>query len=372
MWLLPLLALGALVYIAAGSPRAQAQPRYLLPPPMPVPAYQPAPQPPSPMMVLCYCIQAQRQPPPMVIQCAIAEAESMGRSDVASDIIRLFVAPVVFQHQRELAARGAPAFLAQHQVDAIRRGQASTMEGYRAPQPGGGVQMPDGRVVPNPSMPARGGVQLTNDQIQAMMNADPAGFVSRIQRGQVIDIEETPVPPPQPSPPAQADPDGQANRRTSVGAAISAPPPARALPSPIGGIESDAWSRFCDRLARETPAFVSSRHVGQFRQRKERLFEIGFDPHVLVGSPVAQRQALDRDLADAHQHAIEGGMVGSYVHRRITLPGQEEQVTVTLSGLLGVIQAAGIDGAAGWLESYHDRKRYPHTTQAFLRTNGVF
>lgn len=344
MWLLPLLALGALVYIAAGSPRAQAQPQYLLAPP-PMPVYQPAPPPPSPMMVLCYCIQVQRQPPPMVIQCAIAEAQSLGRADVVSDIIRLFVAPVVFEHQRALAMRG----------------QRSS--------PGPGIA-PQSQPAPA-AMPARGSVQLTNDQIQAMMNADPAGFVSRIQRGQVIDIEETPVPPSAPPAPAQSDA-SDSNRRTSVGATISAPPLMRALPSPIGGVESDAWSRFCDRLAREAPAFMSSRHVGQFRQRKERLFEIGVDPHVLVGSPAAQRQALDRDLADAHQHALEGGLIGSYVHRRITLPGHDDHFTVTLSGLLGVIQAAGLDGAAGWLENYHDRKRYPHTTQAFLRTNGVF
>ncbi len=47
-------------------------------------------------------------------------------------------------------------------------------------------------------------------------------------------------------------------------------------------------------------------------------------------------------------------------------------VQVTLSGVLGVIQAAGLEGAAAWLESPDDRRRFPGTTAAFLRTNGAF
>jgi hypothetical protein len=338
MWLLPLLALAGILYVAAGSSRAQAARRYALPPASP----------PTPMIVLIECVRSRRQPPPMVIMCAIAEAESIGRPDIASDIIAVFIAPVVYQHERARRANGtAPVYLAKHQVDAIRRGQAHTMEGYYEPQPGGGVQHPDGSVAPNPQS------KLTDDQIQAMLDADPAGFV----RGKVIDVDPGVVreqvihaePPP-------------ADSSTVIGAS----------PSPIAGVNPADWSTFCGRLAREAPAYVSSRHVGQYRQRKERLAELGIDPREILGSVSAQRQAIDRDLADAYNHAIASGLAHEHVGRLIAIPSHDESITVTLSGVLGVIQAAGLDGAAGWLESQHDRKRYPHTTRAFVRTNGVF
>ena len=36
------------------------------------------------------------------------------------------------------------------------------------------------------------------------------------------------------------------------------------------------------------------------------------------------------------------------------------------------VQAAGLEGAAQWFERPADRERFPRTTLAFLRTNGVF
>jgi hypothetical protein len=125
------------------------------------------------------------------------------------------------------------------------------------------------------------------------------------------------------------------------------------------------------RLEREPPTFNSSRHVGQYRQRRERLADLGIDPSVLQGSSDAQRMALDTDLADAYRHASAGGLT-ERLGRPITVPGLEAPQAITLSGLLGVIQCAGLEGAVGWLERSNDRRRYPHTTQVFLNTNGVF
>jgi len=142
--------------------------------------------------------------------------------------------------------------------------------------------------------------------------------------------------------------------------------------SPLAGVSDEAWRQFVGLLARESPLFSSSRHVGQYRQRRERLAEFGVDPQTLHGSAAAQRQALDTDLVDAHQHAAAGGILTAHLGRPVVIPGHEGTATITLSGVLGVIQCAGLDGAVGWLESSNDRKRYPHTTQAFLRTNGVF
>lgn len=59
--------------------------------------------------------------------------------------------------------------------------------------------------------------------------------------------------------------------------------------------------------------------------------------------------------------------LGSYV-------GQEaEGQPITLSGIIGVVSAAGMRGAAQWLKADHDsRAKYPGTTKLFLETNGLF
>ena len=148
--------------------------------------------------------------------------------------------------------------------------------------------------------------------------------------------------------------------------------PAMAPGSPIPGIADGAWRDFVIRLERESPQFVSSRHVGQYRHRRERLAELGINPAMIQNSPEAQRQALDVDLADAHRHGIASELFAQHLGRPISLPNADGNKRITLSGVLGVIQCAGLEGAAGWLERPNDRKRYPHTTQAFLHTNGVF
>ena len=142
--------------------------------------------------------------------------------------------------------------------------------------------------------------------------------------------------------------------------------------SPLPGVSDEAWRQFIMRLERESPQFASSRHVGQYRQRRERLADLGIDPRAIYGSAPAQRTALDRDLVDAHRHAADGGILSEHLNRTIAVPGLDSTAVITLSGLLGVIQCAGLDGAVGWLERPNDRKRYPHTTLAFLHTNGVF
>jgi hypothetical protein len=146
------------------------------------------------------------------------------------------------------------------------------------------------------------------------------------------------------------------------------------MSSPIGGVPNEAWSEFVGRIAREQVTFTSPHHVGQFRQRRSRLAELGIDPGSVVGSPDAQASALCADMGDAYRHAVESGLVAEYQGVAVEIPasGQANPIEVTLSGVMGVIQAAGLEGAAGWLEDAEDRRRFPHTTQAFLRTNGVF
>jgi hypothetical protein len=137
---------------------------------------------------------------------------------------------------------------------------------------------------------------------------------------------------------------------------------------PIEGVAPPAWSAFLGKLAREAPSFKTDRHVGKFRQRRDRLAELGLTEGDLANE-YGQEKAIAKDLADAYRHARAGELV-SHVGQAIDVDGAE--VTVTLSGLLGTISAAGLEGAASWLEDASDRKRFPGTTGVFLRTNGVF
>jgi hypothetical protein len=49
-----------------------------------------------------------------------------------------------------------------------------------------------------------------------------------------------------------------------------------------------------------------------------------------------------------------------------------ESTPITLSGLLTVLRHAGTENATKWLDSDEERKRFPHTTKAFKRSNGCF
>jgi len=236
----------------------------------------------------------------------------------------------------------------------------------------------------------------TEEEILAMLHSDPQTFLAMVASRPAPVIAATigasppmaiavprapaaaavpiaaPVDPPQPQPmglPAEA----VAQMQEAAGLHGAADQTRALAPgSPLAGVPDSAWREFVARLERESPTFSSSRHVGQYRQRRERLAELGIDPGAVHGSAASQRAALDVDLADAHGHAAAGGLISEHLGRAITLPGHDGAQTISLSGLLGVIQCAGLEGAVGWLESSNDRRRYPHTTQAFLRTNGVF
>lgn len=380
MWLLPLLALGLALAFAGHRERGLAT------------------APPGPLAVLSECMRTGRPPPPQVILCAIAEAEDLGRPDVAHKIVVTFVEPVVREHQRRLAGRRAPAQLAQ-------------------PYEGGGEDaefaMQDAQALPSK--------QLRGNPIPtlALEEADDNEVDVLLERAAAVEQGRAPMAAPRslPAPRARRDSlafptDGYPEpERVYVGAApaersveelLALPAPRPAAPrhaaleapaapapapvsaterratagpaataAPIRGVDLVAWEAFVARLVRETPAYQSSKHVGQYRQRKDRLRELGLPITKLLGNATAQRAALDADLADAYKHASDGEML-QHVGRLIALPGVEAPTRVTLSGVLGVIQAAGLEGAEGWLSSQTDRKAYPHTTAAYVRSNGVF
>jgi hypothetical protein len=362
--------------------------------------------------VLGEILRIGKTPPPTVILCAIAEAQAMGRSDLASDIVQVFVAPVVYHAQRARARGGRPAPYERGSCEIARSPRHAADSAYSVPPPpppppyatwsapppvapqadassasSPSDSAPSFAQQSMPSMP----IQSMDDEINALLHADPTRFMEMVSRSgtfqpPAVQPPQAPTavpmptapPPMDPTPPTFAQPTGLppetvAQMQEAAGLSQAADRTRALVPgSPIPGVPDPAWRDFVVLLARESPQFSSSRHVGQYRQRRERLAELGIDPTAITGSAQAQRRALDTDLADAHRHGVASELFAQHLGRPITPPGCESAVTITLSGVLAVIQCAGLEGAVGWLERPNDRKRYPHTTQAFVHTNGVF
>ena len=254
-----------------------------------------APQPPSPLAVLSDYIHANTRPPPFVVQCAIAEAELLGRFDLAHTITKTFLLPTL-------------------------------MQGGGAPQ----------------------------------MQAPTAPIDAKAE-------EKAPAAPQNPATPAT---------ETTPAASSPAPMP-EALPrvttrSPIRGLPDEAWHVFAGLLVREAPTFDAPRHVGRYHHRKDRLLEIGFDPAIVLESVDVQDDAFAADVGDAFTHLMKSGTLEAVVGKGVAVPGVDAPVQITPSGVLALAAVGGLEGAIGWLERTSDREKYPHTTQAFMRCNGVF
>lgn len=61
----------------------------------------------------------------------------------------------------------------------------------------------------------------------------------------------------------------------------------------------------------------------------------------------------------------------NYLGKNIFVPGAG-MLPVTLSGVLGVINRAGMRGAVQWFGSQEDKQKHPNTTKAFIDTTGIF
>jgi hypothetical protein len=368
MWIPFLLIIGVIAVVASSSASARGEHAI-------APSRQLAP--PGPISVLGEFVRVGQVPPPPVILCAIAEAELLGRCDLASDIVRTFVAPVVHQHElanvRSMHAPRQPA-------GTHARGSCALPRSARDVAPLAQAR----RTAPvMPPMPLQHAMQQDNlpegfpasdEEIRALLDSDPERFMEMALRA--TPVVEQPLKRmivDAPGAPSLADTTGIDHETMAAAASqpIEEATKIPSAPSPLANVPNAAWQEFCQRLVREAPNYQSARHVGQYRQRRERLAELGINPNTL-GSVDAQRTALDVDLADAHRHATDGGLLDAALGHGIAIPGREVPETITLSGVLGVIQCAGLEGAASWLENQRDRKRFPHTTQAFLRTNGVF
>lgn len=341
-FLLPLLAIGICVYAAQrrGSDAANA----------PIHAIASGAVP-SPIAVMSGFLRDGQTPPPTVIMCAIAEAEATGNLGLADDIVRAFILPVVNAHEIAVArdvnpyAIGAAKQAKRHRVPLYSKEDLAAKEAAKADKTSDSAS-PAGDKSADANASSDGKIKINSeDDIKRALESMQSAYHGDVRA-------------------AHAAPRGgsaQVSRGAARGARIG---------EIIGEAAGRAWDEFVGRVAREAPSFRGPRHVGQFRQRRDRLSELGIDPDSIVDMPDAQEDALARDMEDAYAHARDGGLA-EHVGRTIAIPDHYD-TEVTLSGVMGVIQAAGLEGACEWFDRPADRKRFPHTTAAFVRTNGVF
>lgn len=135
--------------------------------------------------------------------------------------------------------------------------------------------------------------------------------------------------------------------------------------SPLEGVETEDWNLFVESLKVEKPEFANERHVGQFFHSRDRLKQLGVSD---VSTSEAQYQALVADVSDSRSRASK--LINEYAGDAVSIGGSDHSITE--SGILGLIKSAGIRGAHEWLSREEDRKRFPRTTETFLKTNGVF
>ncbi len=137
--------------------------------------------------------------------------------------------------------------------------------------------------------------------------------------------------------------------------------------SPVDGIDNNDWRMFVEVSKIESPDFDKNNLIGMFRQNKKRLQKLGIDPKE-IKTPVDQYNAFE---AECVQLISEGtSLIKQSVAMPIEVDG--ESLPITLSGLLTVMHHAGVENAAKWLDSSEERKKFPHTTEAFKRSNGCF
>lgn len=325
MWLL-LLPLATFLGVMLGR-KVDKKPQLLLPPPAgsiagvwvgAAPPVAPV-APPSPMAVLSAILARGEHPPMLVVQCAIAEAELSGRVDTAAAIARRYGVP------------------------------------YQGPPP---VFVPQLNL--DPKLLAR---------VAPVASAAPAAPIAP-------PIVPMTIAAPVPVAAAEAPEAPLASMASMPGAPDGAAPPSGGAPvllaSPIDGVPDDAFTAFADRLQREAVDFDGPKHVGCYRLPKRRLAELGFDAATLVGSLDAQDEAFRLDVQDLYRRACATKLAADAIGKPITMPDAPGSVPMTLSGLLALASVAGLEGAESWLKSPADRQKFPNTTIAFIRCNGVF
>lgn len=146
------------------------------------------------------------------------------------------------------------------------------------------------------------------------------------------------------------------------------------------------WLDFLRTMCNSQPHTVTpAPYLGMFEMSVRRLCDLGYmqnpkrfphkgkltwsaswvSPYSLsffLDSPKTQYQAFARSMSEYAQSKTLEPLVGYRVEKR----------DVTLSGILAVAHRAGETACLSWFMNSKDRMKFVHTTQAFVRANGIF
>lgn len=233
---------------------------------------------------------------------------------------------------------------------------------------------------------AQSPVYIVQQLIAQRMPVSPglaqAAYQEAMSVGDVVTAQQIalvffPPPPPMMPPPPQYQISGE-DESAALQETYGDMEPAKATsttihhsPSPsqaaVQDVSPDEWREFLLCFKTRDPGYRGERHIGAFEQSARRLSQLGIDPSGLT-SEESQLQALDKDLNNYLQSSER--LLNDFTGESVTVNG--EKVSVTRSGILALLKAAGPAGAKGWLTEEHQRKAFPHTTEIFTRGNGRF
>lgn len=355
------------------------------------------PRMPSPNRVLDEVVKMGAFPPPHLVQACFAESQACNDAERCKYIIGAFMAPVVqaAQAARQAAqgGQGSASDVSEQWVDHAEpvgikdgRGWGPYGKGYWRTCSKSGMPCcplgPNGERL-DQSYDWKPVAGADGFQMLPPINIVPGAIVQAPSGPSPSGPNSLPTPLPDEHPSggvgpaaeaAQAGPQVIQGPNGTVVVAEGTPLAGVLAQPPFPDLALDKWCELAAALECDAPDFTSNRHVGRYRHNRERLAQLGIDAQALVGRADAQDAALAADIAHTCAQAHSMGLVTDFVGGEIDVPSDNGDlaVPVTLSGMIGVAHAAGLEGAAGWLTKPGDRRRFPHTTAAFWRSNGVF
>jgi hypothetical protein len=163
-------------------------------------------------------------------------------------------------------------------------------------------------------------------------------------------------------------------------------PGARDLKSPVPEASAAAWTRFVELMAGNNASNTVSPNgeLGLFQFSIRRLADLGYvtNPRkdasgkwIAEWVPPLSRDGFLSDLKlqyKAFVKATVADRAAILARHRDAIGRTLASKTATLSGLLGAARQAGLRGLAAWLASNADRTKFPRTTAAYLRSNGLY
>lgn len=168
--------------------------------------------------------------------------------------------------------------------------------------------------------------------------------------------------------------------------ALAPTPGAQNVRSPVPEATDATWTRYMETIAgsNATNTVSPAGALGLFGLTLPRLADLGLVSNVhkdaagkWAGDWVAplSREAFLGDLKMQYETFVKATLADrkAIIARHPDAIGRAlAHKVATLSGLLGAAHQAGMHGLDAWLASNADRVKFPRTTNAFLRSNGLY